>query len=254
MIPRLHVDAPLSENAEAPLAPGQAHYLTHVLRLKPGQSFLVFNARDGEFEAALVEGKKGAHGSLGRRVRPPRSDPADLWVLFAAVKRAAVETIVQKGTELGVGRFIPVFTERTQRERINLDRLGAVAIEAAEQCLRLDIPPIAPGTPLTTALSGWNAGRRLYFCDEAGDEAGELWGGRTGRAAPMLDALATEPAGPAAILIGPEGGFSRAERDALRALPFVLPVSLGPRILRADTAALAAVTLWQARRGDLNQS
>ncbi|MBY0422405.1 MAG: RsmE family RNA methyltransferase, partial [Parvularculaceae bacterium] len=156
MIRRLHHDDPLSEDAPATLTAAQSHYLAHVLRLKPGDAFRVFNARDGEFEAALGAGKKSAEATVGRRLRAPFvAQGPDLVLVFAAVKRAAVETIVQKGTELGVARFIPVFTERTQRERVNLERLAAIAVEAAEQCLRLDIPTIAPATPLPTVLGDW---------------------------------------------------------------------------------------------------
>lgn len=253
MIPRLHLDGPLQEGVVVPLTEAQAHYLRAVLRREDGASVLVFNARDGEYEAALsATGKRGAGVTLGRRVRSPSAEP-DVWLIFAGVKRAAIETIVQKGAELGVARFCPVLTERTHRERINPERLRAIAVEATEQCLRLSVPEIAAARPLAALLDDWPAARRLYFCDEAGDDADALWGGRVGRARPMRAALQAQSPAAAAVLIGPEGGFSAAERARLRALAFVEPVTLGPRILRADTAAIAALTLWQAHAGDLNQ-
>ena len=251
---RLHIDAPLAEGAATPLSPEQAHYLRNVMRREVGEALLVFNARDGEFEAAIAAlGKKGAVAAVGARRRAPEAEP-DLWLLVAPVKRGPLETIVQKATELGVSRLVPVLTARTNAQRIKDERLAAIATEAAEQCGRLSVPPVEMAQPLTGLLDQWQAGRRLLFCDEAGDDPAEEWGGRQGRAAPALEALANEKPGPWAILIGPEGGFSPEERARLRGLDFIAPVTLGPRILRADTAAIAALTLWQAALGDLKRT
>lgn len=251
---RLHIDAPLAEGAKAPLSRAQVHYLRNVMRRNEGDPLAVFNGRDGEF-AATVEllGRKDGVVVLGVRRRAPEPEP-DLWLAFAPVKRAAVDAIVQKGTELGVARFVPVMTARANAARINEDRLAAIACEAAEQCGRLSVPAVAPLRSLAALLKGWPAERRLMYCDEAGDCQNEEWGGRTGRAAPALKALKDAPAGPWAILIGPEGGFAPEERARLRGLDIVTPVTLGPRILRADTAAIAALTLWQAALGDLRRA
>ncbi len=254
MTPRLQIDAPLSEGFSAPLSEDRAHYLRGVLRLEAGDAILVFNGRDGEFEARFSPtGKKSAAAAVGARVRAPEPEP-DLWLVVAAVKRAALETIVQKAVELGAARILPVFTARTQRERLNDSRLAAIAVEAAEQCGRLSVPAIPAAEPLASVLTGWPTDRRLYFCDEAGDDASAPWGGPQGRALPFLDVLAVAALGPAAILIGPEGGFAPEERTRLRSEPFVAPVTLGPRILRADTAAIAALALWQAAHGDLKRT
>ena len=251
MTPRLHIDAPLSEGGLAPLSAEQTHYLRNVLRLEDGAAIRAFNARAGEFDARLVStGRKTVAAHVGLQVRAPAADP-DLWLIFAAVKRAALETIVQKAVELGAGRLVPVFTARTQRERVNEARLGAIATEAAEQCERLSVPEIAPALALDNLLNAWPEDRRLYFCDEAGDDPDALWGGREGRARPLSEAVQSAPAEKAALLIGPEGGFAPEERVRLRAQPFVVPATLGPRILRADTAAVVALALWQSARGDL---
>ncbi|MFQ5563805.1 MAG: 16S rRNA (uracil(1498)-N(3))-methyltransferase [Parvularculaceae bacterium] len=249
---RLYVDAPLADGAPAPLDGGQTHYLRTVMRRKEGDAIALFNARDGEFEATIARlGKKDGAAQVVRRRRAPVTDP-DLWLLFAPVKRAALEHIVQKATELGVSRLAPVTTERTVVSRVKEDRLTAIATEAAEQCGRLSAPEVAPLEKLKTALDAWPAGRRLVFCDEAGDDPAAEWGGRGGRAAPAFEALQPYSGAGAswAVLIGPEGGFSPRERARLRGLEFVVPVTLGSRILRADTAAVAALTLWQAALGD----
>lgn len=254
MTPRLHIHAPLSEGSTVALDEEQAHYLRAVMRLDAGDAILVFNGRDGEFEARFAPaGKKSAAAHLGIRVRAPGAEP-DLWIVFAAVKRAALETIVQKAVELGVARLVPVLTTRTQRERVNVARLGAIAAEAAEQCGRLSVPEIAPALTLDALLETWPAARRLFFCDEAGDDPAALWGGPEGRARPMLEVLTKTEPGPAAVLIGPEGGFAPEERARLRDHNFVSPVTLGPRILRADTAAIVALALWQAALGDLKRT
>jgi 16S rRNA (uracil1498-N3)-methyltransferase len=254
MIPRLHLDAPLSEGAGASLSPEQAHYLKNVLRREVGAAIRLFNARDGEFDAALADiGKKGALATIGSQRRAPAAEP-DIAVVFAPVKRAAVETIIQKGTELGASFFMPVVTERTNSDRLRTDRLAAIALEAAEQCGRLSVPAVREPEKLPGALLRWDHARTLYFCDEAGDDPGEEWGGAKGRAEPLLDAIKRRGAGPAALLIGPEGGFSAQERSWLRSLPYIVPGTLGPRILRADTAAIVSLALWQAGAGDLTRA
>lgn len=249
MIPRLHIDAPLAEAGLMRLNDGQSHYLKNVLRRTAGDRLRIFNARDGEFSATIdAVLKAGAQIRIGERLHPPGSG-ADLWLLFAPVKRDAVELIIEKATELGVSEFHPVVTERTQPARLNQARLAAIAIEAAEQCGRLSVPRISAPSALGAALDAWSAGRRLIYCDEAGDDPYAEWGGESGRAAPMLDVLSRLSSDSWAILIGPEGGFSPAERARLRSEPFVSPASLGPLILRAETAAIAALALWQAACG-----
>lgn len=251
---RLYLDAPLSPGASAALSEGQSHYLQNVMRRSEGDAVAVFNARDGEFVGVIEAlGKRRALILLKTRTRAPQAEP-DLWLLFAAVKRDAVDLIAEKATELGASRLQPITTERTNAARVNGERLTAIATEAAEQCGRLSVPEIAPLKQLTALIDEWPQDRQLMFCDEAGDALGEEWGGREGRAAPALDALRNAAAGKWAILIGPEGGFSPAEREKVRAAPFVTPVTLGPRILRADTAAFAAMTLWQAALGDFRRA
>lgn len=252
--PRLYIDASLGEGAAAPLTAAQAHYLKNVLRRGEGDKVLVFNGRDGEFAASIESlGKKSGAVACGVRTRAPEAEP-DLWLLFAPVKRDAVDLIAQKASELGAARLVPVVTERTNAARVNVERLAAIAIEAAEQCGRLAPADVAAPEKLARLLDDWPAGRRLIYCDEAGDDPGAEWGGCEGRAAPMLEAITGAGAGPWAILIGPEGGFTEAERARLRARDFVTPVTLGPRILRADTAVIAAITLWQAGLGDFRRA
>lgn len=254
MIPRLHLDAPLEEGASVPLSPEQAHYLKNVLRREAGAPLRLFNDRDGEFNAVVVDiGKKGALATLGDQRRAPVAEP-DVALVFAPIKRASVEFICQKGTELGVRFFLPVVTERTNSDRLRTDRLGAIALEAAEQCGRLSVPVVRAPEKLPGALLRWDHARTLYYCDEAGDDPGEEWGGAKGRAEPLIDAVRGRGPGPSAILIGPEGGFSEQERSWLRSLPYVAPATLGPRILRAETAAIAALAIWQAAVGDLTRA
>ena len=253
MIPRLYLDAPLAEGAAVALGPEQAHYLRNVLRREAGADILVFNARDGEYAATLEAiGKKAAAARLGGRTRAPQDEP-DILLLFAPLKRAAVELIIQKGVELGAAGFAPVFTDRANADRVRIDRLQAIAQEAAEQCGRLSVPPVTEPMRLAETLLRWDLSRTLYFCDEAGDDPSREWGGEDGRAAPMFDVVKDATHAKSAILIGPEGGFSPDERKWLRALGFVRPVTLGPRILRADTAAIVSLALWQAAAGDLRR-
>ena len=252
MIPRLYIDGPLHSGLPAPLSAEQAHYLKNVLRRNEGDELRLFNGRDGEFAARIVELKKkmGA-AQIGERTREQEAEP-DLTLYFAPVKRGALETIIQKAVEIGAARLVPVVTERTVAPKLNAERLQAIATEAAEQCGRMTVPSVDEPIKLSALLDAWPAGRRLLFCDEAGDDEGEDWGGREGRAAPVLEALkaANSKTEGWAVLTGPEGGFSPAERSALRAKPFVTAATLGPRILRADTAAIAALVLWQAALGD----
>ncbi len=235
---RLFVPEPLDGGARLALGEGQARYLTTVMRRAVGEAVLVFNGRDGEWRAVVAEaGKRGCVLAIEAQVRPQTIGP-DLELVAALVKRPRLETIVEKATELGARRIRLVTTRRTNAERVNLARLAAIAVEAAEQTGRLEVPELAAPQALDKLLDGWDMARRLVFCDEAGD------------APPMLKALKAGVAGPGAVLIGPEGGFTDEERRRLRSAPFVTPVSLGPRILRADTAAIAALGLWQAAVGD----
>ncbi len=243
---RLFVTADLAAGARIDLEADQSHYLASVLRAKPGEAVYLFNGRDGEWLAAIAAvSKKAVALDVGRRTRAQDSVP-DLTLLFAPVKRARLDFMVQKAAELGVAAVRPVFTRRTNVTRIKDDRLEANLIEAAEQCGRLTVPRYEAPVRLDALLDAWPEGHRLLFCDEAGAD---------GTVRPMLDALnALDPAArgaPWSILIGPEGGFDAGERARLHALPGVLPAALGPRIMRADTAAMAALTLWQAALGDL---
>lgn len=248
--PRLYVAPELSEGADIPIDGDQAHYLTRVLRLGVGDPVRLFNGRDGEFEASVsAVTKSTARLALVKRVREQAGVP-DLWLLFAPLKKARTDFVVEKAVELGAAEILPVITERTDADTVRVDRLARLAIEAAEQTERLDVPPVREAVKLPALLAGWDPTRTLIYADEAGDEGGKPWGGDAGKADPLADVLSGLGDGPAAILIGPEGGFSPVERKRLRELPFVRPVGLGPRILRAETAAVAALALWQAVRGD----
>lgn len=236
---RLHLPQPLSAGAALVPSLDQSRYLTQVMRLKLGDAVLVFNGQDGEWRCVLSDIlKKGVVLKAEAQVRPQTIGP-DVHLLMAVVKKSAMEFAVEKATELGVRHIRPMLTARTQGHHLRLDRLDAIAIESAEQTGRMDLPLIDDPAKLVDVLEGWDPGRRLMFCDETGG-------------APVVKALsALEDSGrPWAILIGPEGGFSPQERERLRALPFTTAVSLGPRVLRADTAAVAALTLWQAAVGD----
>jgi 16S rRNA (uracil1498-N3)-methyltransferase len=232
---RLHVDHPLAEGQAVPLSQDHAHYLVGVMRLGAGAPVLLFNGRDGEWRAVLeTVGKRGAVARCEGQSRP-LALPPDLWLIFAPIKKARTDFIVEKAVELGARRILPVQTRHTNSERIRQDRLQAHAVEAAEQCGATYVPEVADLVQLDRLLAQWPEDRRLYWCDETA-------AGQPATLAP-LD-------GPAAILIGPEGGFSADEARRLRDRPGVVPLSLGPRILRADTAAVAALTLWQAACGD----
>ena len=247
---RLHVPDPLTPGARIGLAPEAARYLSTVMRRGVGDELLVFNGRDGEWRVRIaVVTRRDVVLEAVERTRAQDPGP-DLELVVALVKRARLETIVEKAAELGCRRVRPVTTRRTNVDAVRLDRLQAIAREASEQTGRLDVPEVAAPVRLDALLDGWEPGRRLMYCDEAGDDPAAEWGGAQGRARPALDALGGAEAGPWAVLIGPEGGFAPEERAAIRALPFAVPVALGPRILRADTAAISALTLWQAALGD----
>jgi 16S rRNA (uracil1498-N3)-methyltransferase len=235
---RLYVTADLAAGASVVLDAAQAHYLKNVLRLAPGARVSLFNGRDGEWRAAIEGfGKEGGTVRLEARTREQGNEP-DLWLAFAPVKRARIDFLVEKATELGVSALQPVLTERTQVERVNLERLRANVREAAEQTERLTLPEVREPLSLAHALERWPAERRLLLCDESGT------------APDIASALGAEQPGVWGVLTGPEGGFTQRELDGLRKLPFVCAVGLGPRVLRADTAALAALAVFQALLGD----
>jgi 16S rRNA (uracil1498-N3)-methyltransferase len=238
------VDVPLHEAASVPLDSAQLNHLIHVLRRKSGDSVLAFNGRDGEWHAVLVStGKRGFALTIGKRTRPQSSGP-DLHYVFAPLKHARLDYMVQKAVELGASRLQPVLTQHVQAARLNLDRMRANAVEAAQQCGILALPDIRPAVTLDELIAGRDPLRLLVFCDED---------------APVRDPVAAlsakRPANPAetialAVLVGPEGGFASEERNRLNALAHTVRLSLGPRILRADTAAIAALALVSAVLGD----
>lgn len=235
---RLYVRQDLEPGMTVEPSPEQARYLTGVMRRGVGDELLLFNGRDGEWRARIAGvTKRRCSLELAALERPQANGP-DLRLLMALVKRAPLETVVEKATELGARTVELVTTRRTNAERTNVDRLRLIATEAAEQTGRLDVPEVTAPQGLDRLLDGWDPGRPLIFCDEGGD------------APPLYDAARGAEGEAGAVLIGPEGGFAPEERARLRSLSFVLPVSLGPRILRADTAAISALTLWQAARGD----
>jgi 16S rRNA (uracil1498-N3)-methyltransferase len=241
-VSRLFVEADLSAGREAPLAEAQVHYLRHVMRRTEGALLVLFNGRDGEWRAIFeARGKKAAVARVTERTREQVTEP-DVWLCFAPLKRARIDYVAEKATELGAAVLQPVLTHHTVVERVNLERLRANAIEAAEQTERLSVPEIRPAVELPRLLDDWPPGRRLLVCDE------------TGGGPPIAEALAsldaTARAAPWGIVVGPEGGFDAAELAALRRMKDVMAVGLGPRILRADTAALAALACWQALVGD----
>ncbi|WP_372800011.1 16S rRNA (uracil(1498)-N(3))-methyltransferase [Paracoccus seriniphilus] len=233
---RLYIDHPLAAGQPVQLEAAQAHYLSGVMRLRAGERIAVFNGHQGEWSAIIGEiGKRGGVLEPVAQTAPQR-DPPDLWLIFAPIKKARTDFIVEKAAEMGAARILPTQTDFTNSERIRQDRLQAHAVEAAEQCGGTYVPPVDGLVPLARLLDNWDETRRILWCDEA--------------LAGPAETLATLPRGPWAILIGPEGGFSETERKRLIGLPFVTRISLGPRILRADTAAVASLALWQAALGD----
>jgi 16S rRNA (uracil1498-N3)-methyltransferase len=226
---RLYVDAPLIPGEIVAASAQQAHYLGSVMRRGPGDPVHLFNGRDGEF-SGLIETIRRDRADLrvARLLRPQASEP-DLWLVFALLKRDATDLVVQKATELGVAALFPIITERSNTHRVNEARLASIAIEAAEQSERLTVPDLQPPRPLADMLSHWPSDRRLFVAAERSNAPGIF-----------------PTCGKAALLVGPEGGFTPAELDAMRAHPFVTLVSLGPRILRAETACIAGLALLQA--------
>jgi len=243
MIPRLYVAEHLQKGARFTADERAAHYLLNVLRRGSGDPVLLFNGRDGEYRGQIAEAaKRRLVLEALEQTRAQDSEP-DLWLCFAPLKKDAVDFLVEKGTELGVSRFQPVLTAHTASNRINQSRLSAVAIEAAEQCERLTVPEVLEPISLEAMRTGWPRERHLLACAEAGDAV---------PIASALNALTSDvrSSNRFAVLIGPEGGFQDDELDRLKKLPFVTPVGLGPRILRAETAALAALATFQAVLGD----
>lgn len=233
---RLYTDATLAAGAEIEAADAQAHYLLNVMRAGAGKTVALFNGRDGEWHATVtVPAKRRVNFTVLQQTRTQTAEP-NLWLAFAPVKRA--EFLVEKAAELGVAALLPVFTRHTDVTRVNVARLRANAVEAAEQCERLSVPAVHEPVSFDGFISAWPQERRLYFLDE------------TGGGAPIAAVLRNATPAPAGFLTGPEGGFAQSELDALRQLPFATALGLGPRILRAETAALAAVTCWQALLGD----
>jgi 16S rRNA (uracil1498-N3)-methyltransferase len=232
--PRLFVETPLSEGIELPVAGPQAHYLISVMRMRVGEPVKLFDNISGEWlaEVALL-GKRDLILRVDGKLRGREAVP-DLWLLAAPIKKARIDMVTEKACELGVARYQPVITRRTIVERLNMERLRANMIEAAEQCGRTALPEVAEPAKLSALLKSWPEDRTLYFADESGG-------------APFRDSI--QP-GPSAILIGPEGGFDDEERSLIRDLPQATPISLGPRILRAETAAMAAISIWMAVAGD----
>jgi 16S rRNA (uracil1498-N3)-methyltransferase len=242
--PRLFVARDLGRAVELEIDGARAHYLRNVLRLEPEAALRLFNGRDGEWAARIVRSTKNLVVlAVEKQLRPQAAEP-NLWLVFAPIKRGAIDTVAEKATELGVAALQPLVTQRTVVDRVNAERLQAITVEAAEQSERLTVPEVRTPVSLEKLLREWPPQRRLLLCAEGGE------------ARPIAEALvgcANANESPWAIMIGPEGGFVRSELDALRKLPFVIPVGLGPRILRADTAALAALACWQAILGDGQQ-
>lgn len=233
--PRLFIDATLAEGPIRIDGP-QAHYLAGVMRLKPGEAIKLFDDRTGEWAAVATSvGRRDVMLDVTTQLRPREAVP-DLWLCAAPIKKGRIDWVAEKACELGVARLVPVLTQRTIIDRLNGERLRVHMVEAAEQCGRTALPELAEPVKLTALLRDWPADRALFFADETGGT-------------PALSAMRAHR-GPAAILIGPEGGFDPAEREAIRALPQAVGIGLGPRILRAETAAAAAVTLWMGAAGD----
>ncbi len=234
--PRLFVEPLLSDGFEVRIDGGQAHYLINVMRVKQDSPIKLFDDQSGEWLATVSAlGKRDLILTVGGKLREREAVP-DLWLLAAPIKKARIDLVAEKASELGVALYRPVLTRRTIVERLNLERLRSHMIEAAEQCGRTALPVIAEPVKLSALLKDWPSERRLLFADEQGGM-------------PLAGAARDNP-GPAAILIGPEGGFDDEERTLIRALPQSVPVTLGPRILRAETAAMAAISIWMGAAGD----
>ena len=239
---RLFISDQLDENATLSLGRDQSHYIANVMRIRVGEKISLFNGRDGEWSAAVTAlAKRQVTLSVLEKTKAQSAEP-DLWLVFAPIKKARLDFIAQKATELGVSHLVPVMTRRTIVDRVKTERMAANAIEAAEQCERMNVPTVDEAIKLEKLIAEWPSERKIMFCDE--DLSGT----------PAHTALAAcgnkSNSGPWAILIGPEGGFDEKERDLIRKHPNCVTVSLGPRILRADTAAIAAISLWQSALGD----
>ncbi|OAN52307.1 16S rRNA (uracil(1498)-N(3))-methyltransferase [Paramagnetospirillum marisnigri] len=232
---RLFVPHALAEGAAVALDRDQTHYLASVMRAAAGEAVLLFNGRDGEWLARIAGLAKAGAALVPERQTRPQAPVPDLWLLAAPLKKERTDLVAEKAAELGVSRLWPVFTRRTNAGRVNLERMRAHLVEASEQCERLCVPELADPAPLDKVLGQWPEGRVLLYLDESG-------GG-----VPLAQAI---PPGPAALLVGPEGGFDDEERRLLASKPFARPVGLGPRILRAETAAIAALAVWQSVAGD----
>jgi 16S rRNA (uracil1498-N3)-methyltransferase len=236
---RLFVPDPLTPGAEIVLSDNQSHYLAHVMRARTGDFVRLFNGRDGEWRASVSIVTKHRVSLRAHTLTLPQTPAQDVWLLFAPIKKTPLDYVAQKAAELGVSVLQPVLTRRTIVARVNTGRLLANAIEASEQSGRLDVPEVREPVALARLIETWDPARTIYFCDEGGS------------AQPMAQTARSNAGGSrAAILTGPEGGFDPGERQLLRTLSYIVPVSLGPRILRADTAALAALAIWQSTSGD----
>ena len=252
---RLFVDAPLGAGQCVGLTGPQAHYLFGVMRLAEGALVALFNGRDGEWRAEVTHAHRNRGELRCLDCSAPLQLPPDLWLLFAPLKKTRTDFVVEKAAELGVRRVLPVGTDFTNADRIRRDRLQAHAVEAAEQCGATFVPEVGDLVPLRQMLDGWDPARRILWCDEglagfAPDDTAEGADSTPPAGVQAVTLRCAGDAGPWAILVGPEGGFSTSERARIRALSFVRPVRLGPRVLRADTAAVAALTLWQITCGD----
>jgi len=234
--PRLFVEAPLGQDVAVPVDGNGAHYLLSVMRIREGDTVLLFDGRAGEWAASAEQVRKRDLVLRCTTQTKPLETVPDFWLCAAPIKKGRIDLIAEKACELGVARLVPVRTERSVVDKVNLDRLRAHLVEAAEQCGRTALPELAEMDMLTALLAGWPAERTLFFADETGGP-------------PMTQVFAAHP-GPAALLVGPEGGFTPAERARIRALPQARAISLGPRILRAETAAIAASAVWMAMNGD----
>lgn len=236
---RLFTNHALDAGCDIMLEDTQAHYLMHVLRLREGEEIALFNGRDGEWRGNLYFLKKQAGVSITAPLRPQVFSP-DIWLLAAPLKQGGLEQVTQKATELGISAVQPVLTQHCIASKVNISRLQTIAIEAAEQCERLDVPEVKPLMPLAALLDGWDETRLILLGDESGASP------------PIADVLRGLQPSPTALLIGPEGGFSKQELEKLHSLPYIRGVSMGPRIMRADTAALSLLACIQAHIGDWN--
>ena len=241
--PRLFLEEPIESGRSPELSRAQANYLVNVLRLADGEPVLLFNGRDGEWRANLRCGRRAVALEVLEQTRP-QTAAGDLEYLFAPLKHARLDYMVQKAVEIGASRLVPVLTRHTQTRRVNLERMRANAIEAAEQCGILNLPQIGAPVALDEFVAGWTPTRLLVFCDEDAETADPVAALAPARSGGLMGAL------PVSLLVGPEGGFAEDERKALRELPNAIRLALGPRILRADTAAVAALALVQAVLGD----